>query len=537
MRLIICERQNMVSDMNVASGIVLIGSHPTCDIYLPDGRLAPRHLIIEPEGDAGWTVRPLDTSTPATVNKMLLQSRHRLKTGDEIGFADYGIRVYLDDQSPAAATSVQAVNRMDETLIPSRWPIPADSVLLRPSDTVNLEAAGLLLLAQLTPKLYQADTAQELLDMLAGWLLPVFKADRAWVCLATDPEHDPHMCASADAAGHPVKAPEKTGLLIHRAVQRQQSLLMPADPTRYASAMLAPLAAGNTCLGLLYLERAPGSKSGFPRPDLATLRVIGCQAGTRLDELLRGHQQTVREKAQLQLDWAHQVQERLTPAQLPAWDNMELAAYRQAGQACCGDVFDVVRLPKGTAAVLLGHAMAGGAEAAVLMATVRAALRVALLHADAPHFVLKELNWLVQDAAAQVAMRCFAGLLDPASGKMRFSAAGLPGAYLVAPTGHTSNLVPKEIPELGTQPQIEYPAYEATIAPEDSLVLFTRGLVTALSEKGEPFGLDRIVTNLEDAASQTTHLMLQALVDDLSAHLGKNKPHEDVTVLILRRLT
>ena len=68
MRLIIRERDSMISDLNVSSGIVLIGSHPSCDIYLPDGRLAPRHVIIEPEGDYGWTVRPLDTRLVTTVN-------------------------------------------------------------------------------------------------------------------------------------------------------------------------------------------------------------------------------------------------------------------------------------------------------------------------------------------------------------------------------------------------------------------------------------------------------------------------------------
>lgn len=536
MRLIVRERESMIGDLNVAGGIVLIGSHSTCDIYLPDGRLAPRHLIIEPEGNAGWTVRPLDTRTATTVNKTLLHSRYRLKTGDDIGFADYGIRVYLDDQADITdRVSVSPVSRMDETQVPTRWPLPADTAMLRAGDIINLEPAGLLLLGQLSSKLYQTEASEPFLQSMASWLLSALKADRAWACLATDPEHDPHMAAGLDASGQLFKAPEKTGILIHRAVQRQQTLLLPGDPTRYASAMVAPLAAGAASLGLVYVERSIG-KPPFAKSDLAALRAIGSQAGMRLDEILRGHQQAMKERAQQQLDWAHQVQERLTPPQLPAWDNLELAAYRQTGQSCCGDVYDVIRLPKGTAAIILGHAMAAGAESAVLMAGVRAAFRIALLHADAPHFVLKELNWLVQDPPTQVAMRCFAGLLDPATGQMRFSAAGLPGAYIVRADGQVSDLVTKELPELGAQPQIEYPSYEAAVGPGDSLVLFTRGLITATNEAGEPFGLERIVNDLEDGADKPTHLMLQMLVDNLASHLANSRPHEDVTVLILRRL-
>ncbi len=420
MRLIIRERESMISDLSVASGVVLIGSHPACDICLPDGRLAPRHLIMEPEGNNGWTVRPLDTRLPATVNRAMLHSRYRLKTGDEVGFADYSIRVYLDDQGEITdRTAVAPVDRMDETMVPSRWPIPADTVLLRAGEPVSLDAGALLLLGQLCPKLYSVDTAQELLDTLAGWLQPAFKADRVWVCLATDPEHEPHMAASVDNSGQPFKPPTKTGLLIYRAVQRQQTLLLPAEATRYGSAMVTPLAVGNTSLGMIHLERLAG-KPAFARADMNILRAIGSHAGMRLDEVLGGLQKAVRQRAAQQLDWGHQIQERLTPPQLPAWDNMELAAYRQAGQVCCGDIYDVIRLPKGTAAVIVAQAMAAGAESGVLMATIRAAFRIALLHADAPHFVLKELNWLVNDSCAgQVAMRCFAGLLDPASGQMR----------------------------------------------------------------------------------------------------------------------
>ena len=163
------------------------------------------------------------------------------------------------------------------------------------------------------------------------------------------------------------------------------------------------------------------------------------------------------------MEWAHQVQERLTPPTLPAWDNLEVAAYRQAGQACCGDIYDVVRLPKGPAAFVLGHAMAAGAESAILMAQMRAGFRIALLHADAPHFVLKELNWLVHDPdhEHQHPMRCATGLLDPTSGKLRYSTAGQPGMYLIRSSGEAEDLVRGKAPELGEQPQMEYNLEEA----------------------------------------------------------------------------
>ena len=105
-------------------------------------------------------------------------------------------------------------------------------------------------------------------------MLSAFKADHVWACLATDPDHEPHMTFAADASNRPYKGPDKTGLLIHRCVQRQQTLLLPADATRYASAVAAPLAAGPASLGLVYMDRAPG-KPFFTKGDLAALRAIG----------------------------------------------------------------------------------------------------------------------------------------------------------------------------------------------------------------------------------------------------------------------
>ncbi len=534
MRLIVCEHEGMVSDLNVSGGIVLIGSHPTCDIYLPDNRLAPRHVIIEPEGDYGWTVRPLDTSQVTTVNKSLLHSRYRLKNGDQIGFGDYSVRVYLEESPGGFERPISAVNQSDDTMVPTRWPLPQDTAILRSNDTIALEAGGLQMLGQMNSRLYQAEEPRSLLEAVANCLLSNFKADHVWACLATDPEHDPHMTFAADASSQSYKGPDKTGVLIHRAVQRQQTILLPGDATR-SSAMAAPLAAGAASLGLLYVDRVVG-KPFFTKGDLAALRAIGSHAGIRLDEMLRGQQKALKQHATQQMEWAHQVQERLTPAAMPAWDNLEVAAYRQAGQASCGDIYDVVRLPKGTAAFVLGHAMATGAESAILMAGVRAAFRIALLHADAPHFLLKELNWLVHDPVAQHAMRCVTGLLDPAGGKLRYSTAGEPGIYLLRMGGEIEDLVRGKLPQLGEQPQMEYNLEEADLAPGDSLVLFTRGLITATSGAGEPFGMERVRTNLEDVPNKSAHVILQTLVDDLAVHMGRTPPAEDITVLIVRRL-
>jgi serine phosphatase RsbU (regulator of sigma subunit) len=535
MRLIICERQNMISDLNVSGGIVLIGSHPSCDVYLPDGRLAPRQAIVEPEGDYGWTVRPLDTRLATTVNKSLLHSRYRLKNGDEIAFADYSVRVYIDEPVGATERAIPSVTRSDDTMVPTRWPLPQDTVILRSGDVVSLEGAGLLLLGQISSRIHRVEEPKALLECLAASLLSDLKADRAWVCLATDPEHDPHMVVALDTSGRPYKGPDKMGMLIHRAVQRQQTVLLPTDPTRFSSAIAAPLAAGAASLGLLYFDRAPG-KPFFTKGDLAALRAIGSLAGWRLDEILRGHQQTIKQRAQELMEWAHQVQERLTPAAMPAWDNLEVAAYRQAGRSCCGDIYDVVRLPKGTAAVVLGHAMAAGAESAILMTQVRAAFRIALLHADAPHFLLKELNWLVHDPTARHAMRCFTGLLDPASGKLRYSVAGQIGAFLLHASGEAEDLVRFKTPEIGEQPQMAYNLEEAQIDGGESLVLFTRGLITATSAAGQPFGIERILTDLEDVPNKSAHVILQTLVDDLALHLANTQPTEDITILLLRRL-
>jgi serine phosphatase RsbU (regulator of sigma subunit)/pSer/pThr/pTyr-binding forkhead associated (FHA) protein len=537
MRLIIRERESMISDLNVANGIVLIGSHPSCDIYLPDGRLAPRHVIIEPEGDYGWTVRPLDARLVTTVNDSMLHSRCRLKTGDTIGFADYSVRVYLDEPAGVVERTFSSVNRSDDTMVPTRWPLPQDTVILRPSDTVSLEAGSLVVLGQVNRMLYDAGESGALLEGVAKFVLSTFKADHVWACLATDPEHEPHATFAADASNRPYKGPDKAGLLIHRCVQRQQTLLLPADATHHASAAAAPLAAGSSSLGLVHMDRAPG-KPFFTKGDLAALRAIGSSAGIRLDELLHGQQQALKQQAQQLVEWAHQVQERLTPPTLPAWDNMEVAAYRQAGQSCCGDIYDVVRLPKGTAAFVLGHAMAPGPESAILMAEVRAAFRIGLLHADAPHFLLKELNWLVHNPEHehQHPMRCATGLLDPTSGKLRYSTAGHPGMYLIRSDGEAEDLVRGKAPQLGEQPQMEYDLEEAQIEPGESVLLFTRGLITASSAAGEPFGVERVLTNLEDVPNKSAHVILQTVVDDLAAHSGSTPLGEDVTVLILRRV-
>jgi len=532
MRLTVCERGSMIADLTISDRPVLIGSHPACDIYLPDGRIAPRQLIIEPEGQAGWTVRPLDTSIATTVNKSLLRSRYRLKNADEIGIAEYSIRVYFEVPSTIAAA---ASDEAESAQAPPKWQVPAGSAILRASDPISLDASALSMLGQLAAALYQAGELAGLFQRLSAWLVSTFHADRAWSCLAAQPETPPHLAHGADATGRQWHGPDKVDLLIHRTVQRQQSVLLPAEPTRYSSAMAAPLMAGNESLGLIYVERAP-ERPSFRKSDLHLLKATGSHAGIRADELLQGSKEILLQRANQQLQWLHQIQERLTPPALPDWDMLEIAAYRQCGQRCCGDVYDAIKLPKGTAGIILGHAAAAGVESALLMAELRAAFRVAVLHADAPHFILAELNWLLYDPASQRAMRCFVGLLDPRSGELHYSVAGQPGAYLLRASGQLSSLTRWQSPAIGISAQSEYQPCEATLQPEDSLILFTRGLITASNETGEPFGIQAVLTALSDAVGQPAHMTLQMLVDDLAAHTGGRQPDDDITILIIKKL-
>ena len=70
--------------------------------------------------------------------------------------------------------------------------------------------------------------------------------------------------------------------------------------------------------------------------------------------------------------------------------------------------------------------------------------------------------------------------------------------------------------------------------PGDMIVLFTDGITEAESESGELYGVERLVSSALRAHAQTAAEATAAIVWDLKDHIGTQKVHDDITLVVVK---
>lgn len=89
-------------------------------------------------------------------------------------------------------------------------------------------------------------------------------------------------------------------------------------------------------------------------------------------------------------------------------------------------------------------------------------------------------------------------------------------------------------PVLGILPPEEhsYQRGEAKVAPGDRLVLYTDGLIEQANDRGEAFGVARLMEACCNASEFPPEEMIARVTDALKAHMGKTRQADDVTLLV-----
>jgi serine phosphatase RsbU (regulator of sigma subunit) len=259
--------------------------------------------------------------------------------------------------------------------------------------------------------------------------------------------------------------------------------------------------------------------------EAAELQAILDRTVTRLR--LERQNAALRRQLDAELARAARVQADLLPQEPPCAPRFDIAARCVPAREVGGDFYDWQELQPGQIAITLGDVMGKGMPAALLMATVRAALRTIAGHLPPAEVVSQAEHALGQDLSRSDSfVTLFQAHLDAPSGDLRFVDAGHGLAFIRRAGGSVDELGPRGLP-FGVIGGIEYEEGRASLSDGDALVVFTDGLVDACPD--EPMDAASIAGRLDGSASARE--MVDRLIDLAAA---QPQQPDDLTVLVVR---
>ncbi|MCA0145114.1 SpoIIE family protein phosphatase [Blastococcus sp. LR1] len=240
-------------------------------------------------------------------------------------------------------------------------------------------------------------------------------------------------------------------------------------------------------------------------------------------------------------DDLHRAQLALLPPSLPMLPDLRLSgSYHRATDASVagGDWYDAVPLGKGRLALVVGDAVGHGVAAAGAMSRLRGALRSTLLRESEPGAVLATLDAFAAEMEDVEGTSIFYGVLDAATGRLVYSAAGHPAPLVVGSDGAIAWLEVTPRPPLGSLPGAPSPVHEDVLPHGATLVLFSNGAVMGTDERPDE-ALDRLGEVSREVLGRSGNLDAETaagLADAVAE--GVRRPHgwlDDVAVLVAHR--
>ncbi|WP_029431884.1 SpoIIE family protein phosphatase [Blastococcus sp. URHD0036] len=177
-----------------------------------------------------------------------------------------------------------------------------------------------------------------------------------------------------------------------------------------------------------------------------------------------------------------QAQSALLPPSLPLLPDIRLSgSYDRAtsDNAAGGDWYDAVPLGSGRLALVIGDAVGSGVPAAAAMSRLRGAMRSVAMRDPWPGAVVTALDEFAAQMDDVEGASVFYGVLEAATGRLAYAAAGHPPPLVVAADGSTTFLPLTPRPPLGSVPGTRTEVSHAVLEKGATLVLFSDGAVTA----------------------------------------------------------
>jgi sigma-B regulation protein RsbU (phosphoserine phosphatase) len=238
---------------------------------------------------------------------------------------------------------------------------------------------------------------------------------------------------------------------------------------------------------------------------------------------------------QNELDVASKMQQSILPTRFPENPTYQAFGSMEPARNVGGDFFDIIRLEGGRIGIAIADVSDKGVPAALFMMSSRTVLRGAAIGTANPGEVLFEMNnSLFENNEAAMFVTVFYAVFDPANRQFTYANGGHNSPLIVNADGHATMLPLTGGIALAMMPDIEYGYNSVTLAPGDTVVLYTDGVTEAIDDSEEEFGVQRLQSVFSSAPPGDARQANGAVFDAVKDFVGDTPQFDDITCVTFR---
>lgn len=232
---------------------------------------------------------------------------------------------------------------------------------------------------------------------------------------------------------------------------------------------------------------------------------------------------------------ATEAQKTLLPEKFPAIAKLSLGKYTMPVESVCGDFYDVIPSRKERISFIIGDVTGKGMKSLLVMAAVRAMLRLVTNTEQNAATILEWINKAIcieqnKDHFASVALINYNSIDDTA--QVATSGTNIVLLYTAA-TGEVKK-ISTDCEPVGVEKTTEYKATDLKLASGDMIIACTDGVVECLNENGAQYSTGKLESMIKKNAKLAGKDIAAKVKDDIKKFCGTTQQFDDQSLLVVK---
>lgn len=235
------------------------------------------------------------------------------------------------------------------------------------------------------------------------------------------------------------------------------------------------------------------------------------------------------------LDQAAMIQQDLLPRENPILEGFEIAGTNIPCYQVGGDYYDFIPIDADRLGVVIADVSGKGISAALLMASLRAALLAEIHH----HYNIQEMagrlnDFVFKSSPMNSFITFFFCEINRQTGEFKYINAGHNPPLIIKNSDQASNLESSGF-ALGMFPGENYELGKIHFKSEDVAVLFTDGIPEGRNTAEEEYSNERLKNLVIDMRNLTAGQISTKIFDDVEAFTAGTEQADDITLVVIKR--
>ena len=301
------------------------------------------------------------------------------------------------------------------------------------------------------------------------------------------------------------------------------------------SEIVVPIMIDDRLVGVINLES--DKLNAYDQYSVSLISAFASQAAVSLERTFLHESLLAGKKLEEQLNVARIIQRSFLPKVDPVLPGYDICGTNVSSLQVGGDYYDFFKIVDDQTGIVIGDVSGKGIPAALIMASFRASLIAEIRNNYSIRTICEKVNTLLCESIEPGNfVTAVYGVLDSKNHILTFANCGHDLPILLRKNGEI-DYFREGGPVLGLSPDSRYDGRAIMVNPGEVIVLYTDGVTEVFDEKGEQFGLERLVELIKKHKNESAQEIQEIIFNVVKGFAAKDHVFDDLTMIILKRLS